>query len=73
MGTTITLFETVTGKTVGTLPGRMIEIGGDTVWALTREGLETVLAAGWMPSWGFPGERYGDWIVGVRKAAPATR
>ncbi len=73
MGTTITLFETVTGRTVGELPGHMIEDGGDPVWKLTREGLETIIAAGWWPTWGFPGEKFGDWVVGVRKATPASR
>ncbi len=70
---TITLFETVTGRTVGELPAHMIEIGGECVWALTREGATAVFEAGWFPVWGFPGEKFGDWVVGVRKATPATR
>ena len=74
MGTTITLFETVTGRTVGELPGHMME-GGSTYdpCNLTLEGHTTLLGAGWWPVWSYPGEKWGDWIVGVRKATPATR
>ncbi len=72
MDTTLNLMDTRTGRIVAALPGRMVNLE-DGNWSLTREGAAAVFEAGWFPVWGFPGERWGDWIVGVRKASPATR